>query len=68
MTLKDFNAALEAFLEAFAHVAAVGGFDPPLIPISPHPFYAVEGNRYCGVCGGGMMHSIHATSSQGARE
>jgi hypothetical protein len=49
-------------------VAELGGFDPPLIPISPHPFSVVEGKKYCGVCGGGMMHSIHATSSQGARE
>jgi len=64
MTLKDFNAAFEDF----AQVAELGGFDPPVIPISPHPFSLVEGNRYCGVCGGGIMHYIHATSSQGESE
>ena len=55
-------------LEDFARVAELGGFDPPLIPISPHPFSVVEGNRYCGVCGGGIMHYIHAISSQGESE
>jgi len=24
-----------------------------------HPFLAVEGNRFCGQCGGGSLHPIH---------
>ena len=40
-------------------VESLGGFDPPLFFIDPHPFELVEGNRYCGRCGGGIMHPVH---------
>ena len=47
------------FAEEYERVAAMGGFEPPVFPVGPHPFSLVEGNRYCGVCGGGIMHHAH---------
>ena len=36
-------------------------FTGPIDPdrTRPHPFKPVEGNRYCGDCGAGRLHSIH---------
>lgn len=34
-------------------------FDAPLIEVEPHPFLYVLNNRYCGACGGGLLHEVH---------
>jgi hypothetical protein len=34
-------------------------FDPPVFPVEPHPFRYVLDNRYCGRCGGGILHEVH---------
>ena len=34
-------------------------YDPPVAPCESHPFLCVEGNRYCGRCGAGLLHEVH---------
>ena len=36
------------------------GFAPPIGTEQPHYFEPVEGNGFCGKCGGGKLHAIHA--------
>lgn len=36
-----------------------GGYDPPILPVEPHPFSAVEGIPCCAECGGGILHEVH---------
>jgi hypothetical protein len=45
-------------------VEALGGSDPPVVACGAHPFIPVEGNRYCGRCGGGILHPVHVTQDE----
>jgi hypothetical protein len=38
---------------------ALDCFAPPMKTAPQHDFAAVEGNRFCGKCGGGSLHPIH---------
>jgi len=45
-------------------VLKLGGYAAPVKTAPIHPFLVVEGNRFCGTCGGGILHPIHQTPPQ----
>jgi hypothetical protein len=36
-----------------------GAIADPIVPCPVHPFALVEGNHFCGMCGGGILNPIH---------
>jgi hypothetical protein len=46
--------------DQFARSLGPDAYDSPVFPCESHPFFCVEGNPYCGRCGGGLLHEIHA--------
>ena len=50
-----------------AIVAALGGFDRPLLLVEPHPFRYIDRMPCCARCGGGIQHEIHAVPGFGAQ-
>jgi hypothetical protein len=58
-TVAQFNEAIIRRLGDKAYAA-------PVALIGPHLFLYVPENCYCGRCGGGLLHQIHASESLGA--
>jgi hypothetical protein len=53
LALEDFSPAKGGPYEPHA-------FEPPITLDQPHSYEPVAGNSYCGWCGGGKLHPIHA--------
>ena len=54
-----------------AVVRAMGpdAYDPPVMPMAAHPFFSdplFPDSRFCGLCGGGLLHRVHAADLQEA--
>ena len=45
--------------DAVARSLGPDAYDPPVFPVELHPFRYVLDNRYCGRCGGGILHEVH---------
>ena len=52
--------------DAIARALGPDAYDPPVMPCEPHPFVSIADNRYCGRCGGGLLHAVHALDAQEA--
>ena len=42
----------------------LGDYAGPIKLIDRHPFLVIEGNRFCGECGGGILHPIHRAADE----
>jgi hypothetical protein len=45
--------------QEFDAVVKLHEYAAPVKLMEPHPFLLVKGNRFCGQCGGGILHPIH---------
>ena len=48
--------------DQFARSLGPDAYDPPVFPCMPHPFLATLDSPFCGLCGAGLLHEVHAAS------
>jgi hypothetical protein len=48
--------------DQFARSLGPDAYDPPVMPREPHPFLVTLDGPYCGLCGAGLLHEVHAAS------
>jgi hypothetical protein len=69
-TIARLSRELDAVLKHHEYAAPIqNAYAAPAVKIDPggvlpHPFYVVEGNCFCGECGGGILHPVHQTPAK----